>query len=111
MRIFRIHDLSAITFKGCTFRLVAFTCVGACHLNLVGMAFAGLVVRAGRSVAGNLRRLAWNIIRIAGSVIFSLTEAFAAGLVGHSRVPSAHMDVILTAGIILIIRTVDNRTI
>lgn len=85
--------------------------IGARHLDLVRMAFAGLIVGAGRRVAANLRRLAGNVVRIAGPVIFPLTEAFAAGLICHLRVMSAHMDVILAAAVVLIIGTVYNRTV
>ncbi len=75
------------------------------------MALAGLIVSTGSRVAANLRRFAWDIVRIAGSVIFALAEALAAGLVSDPCIVSAHMDIILTAGVILIIRTVNNRTI
>ena len=75
------------------------------------MALAGLVIGTGCRIAADLRRLAGDIIRIAGPVIFPFTEAFAAGLIGHPRVPAAHVNVILAAAIILIIGTVYNRTV
>lgn len=81
------------------------------HPNLFCMAFAGLIVGAGRCVAGNLSRFAWNVICVACPVIFTFTEAFAAGLVSHFRIAAAYTDVILTAGIVLIIGTVNNRTV
>ena len=75
------------------------------------MTFAALVVAAGSRVTGHLRRLAWNIIRIAGTIISALPEAVAACLIGHLRIVSGHMDVVLAAAIVLIIRTIYNRTV
>lgn len=75
------------------------------------MAFAGLIVGAGGGVAGHFRGLAGNLVRVAGAVHSALAEALAAGLVGHLRAAAAHMDVVLAAGIVLIIGTVDNRTV
>ncbi len=75
------------------------------------MAFAGLIVSTGSRVAANLSWFAWDIVCISGSVIFALPEALAAVLVSNPCIVSAHMDIILAAGIILIIRAVNNRTI
>lgn len=87
------------------------TGIGTCHLNLVRMALAGLVVGTGCRITGNLRRLAGNLIRIAGPVIFPLAETVAAGLIGHFRITASYMDVVLAAAVILIIGTVYDGTV
>lgn len=68
-----------------------------------------MVVAAGFRIAGNLGGFAGNAVRIAGAVIFALAEALAAGLIRHLRIFSTHMNVVLAAGIILIVGTVYNR--
>ncbi len=75
------------------------------------MTFAGLVVAAGGRIAGNLRRFARDIVCVAGTVILPLPEAVAAGLVCHLRIAASHMDVVLTAAVVLIVRTVYNGTV
>lgn len=100
-----------LTFERGALSLLTLAGVGTGHLNLLRMAFAGLIVGAGSSIAGHLRGLAGDIVRIAGPVRSALTKALTAGLVRHLRIPASHTDVILAAGIILIIRTVYNRTI
>lgn len=108
---FRQTSLFTVAPEGCAFRLSALTGIGACHLNLLRMALAGLVIGTGRRVAANLRRLAGNVVRIAGPVIFPFTEAFTAGLIRHSGITAAHMDIVLATAVVLIIRTVYNRTV
>ena len=70
------------------------------------MAFAGLVMGTGGCVAGYFRRLAGDIVRVAGPVILPLTEAVTAGLVRYLCVAAAHMDVVFAAAVILIIGTI-----
>ena len=70
-----------------------------------------MVVAAGFRITGNLGGLAGNAVRIAGAVIFALAEALAAGLIRHLRIFPTHMNVVLAAGIILIVGTVYNRTV
>lgn len=98
-------------FEGRAFGLLASACAGTGHLDLLCMAFTGLIMGTGRGIAGDLRRFAGDIVRIAHTVRPSLPEAFTAGLIGHFRIVSAHMDIVLTAGIFLIVSTVDNRTV
>ena len=70
-----------------------------------------MVVAAGFRIAGNLGGFTGNAVRIAGAVVFALAEALAAGLIRHLRIFSTHMNVVLAAGIILIVGTVYNRTV
>ena len=75
------------------------------------MTFAGLIVGTGGRVAGNLRGLAGDIVRVAGSVVSALPEALAAGLVRHLGVPASYPDVVLAAAVVLIVGTVDHGTV
>lgn len=91
--------------------LITFTCVGTAHLDLVRMTFAGLIVGTGCRVAGNFRRLARDIVRIAGPVELALLETLAAGLVRHLRVPASYPNVVLATAVVLIVRTVYHGTV
>ena len=70
-----------------------------------------MIVAAGFRITGNLGGLTGNAVRIAGAVIFALAETLAAGLIHYLRIFPTHMNVVLAAGIILIVGTVYNRTV
>lgn len=87
------------------------TGIRAAHLDLIRMAFAGLIVGTGRRVAGNLRGFMRRTAAAGHPVIFALLKTFAASLICNFCPLSSHMDIVLAAGIFLIEGTVHNRTI
>lgn len=97
--------------KGCTLGILAAAGVASTYAHLISRALTGVVVAAGFRVAGNLGGFAGNAVRIAGAVVFALAEALAAGLIHYLRISAAYMDIVLAAGIILIVGTVYNRTV
>ena len=103
--------LLAFAIEGCTLRILAAAGVASAYAYLISPTFTGMVVAAGFRITGNLGGLAGNAVRIAGAVIFALAEALAAGLIRHLRIFPTHMNVVLAAGIILIVGTVYNRTV
>ena len=66
-----------------------------------------MVVTTALRLARHFRRLARNGIAVGHTVLF-LAETLAAGLVCHFRILSSHMDVVLAAGILFVVRTVYN---
>ena len=108
-----IHTIKLLTFaiEGCTLRILAAAGVASAYAHLISRTLTGMVVAAGFRVAGNLGRLAGNAVRIAGAVVFALAETLAAGLIHYLCIFSTHMNVVLAAGIILIVGTVYNRTV
>ena len=101
----------AFAIESCTLRILAAAGVASAYTHLISRALTGMVVAAGFRITGNLGGFAGNAVRIAGAVIFALAEALAAGLIRHLRIFSTHMNVVLAAGIILIVGTVYNRTV
>ncbi len=108
-----IHTIKLLTFaiKGCTFRVLAAAGIASTYAHLISCALTGVVVAAGFRITGNLGGFAGNAVRIAGAVVFALSEALAAGLVHHPGISAAYMNIVLAAGIILIVGTVYNRTV
>ena len=70
-----------------------------------------MVVAAGFRITGNLGGFAGNAVRIAGAVVFALAKTLSAGFIHYLRIFPTHMNVVLAAGIILIVGTVYNRTV
>ena len=101
----------AFAIEGCTLRILTAAGVASAYTYLISRALKGMVVAAGFRVAGNLGRFAGNAVRIAGAVVFALAETLAAGLIHYLRIFPTHMNVVLAAGIILIVGTVYNRTV
>lgn len=108
-----IHTIKLLAFaiKGSTFGILAAAGVASAYAHLISRALTGVVIAAGFRIAGNLCRLAGNAVRIAGAVIFAFAETLTAGLVHHPGISAAHVDIVLAAGIILIVGTVYNRTV
>ena len=101
----------AFAVECCPLGILATAGVASAYAHLIRRTFTGVVVAAGFCVTGNLSRFAWNAVRIAGAVVFALPEALAAGLIHYLRISAAYMDIVLAAGIILIVGTVYNRTV
>lgn len=108
-----IHTIKLLTFaiEGCTLRILAAAGVASAYAHLISRALTGMIVAAGFRITGNLGGLTGNAVRIAGAVIFALAETLAAGLIHYLRIFPTHMNVVLAAGIILIVGTVYNRTV
>ena len=87
------------------------TGIRTAHLNLVRVAFTGLIIGAGSRVAGNLGRLVRRAAAACHSVVFALLKTFTACLVCDLGALASYMDVVLATGIFLVKGAVYNRTI
>lgn len=101
----------AFAIESCTLRILAAAGVASAYAHLISRTLTGMVVAAGFRITGNLGGFAGNAVRIAGAVVFALAKTLAAGLIHYLRIFSTHMNVVLAAGIILIVGTVYNRTV
>lgn len=97
--------------EGCTLGILTAAGVVSAYAHLICHTFTCMIIGTFFCITGNLGGLAGNAVRIAGPVVFALAETLAAGLIYYLRVFSTYMDIVLAAGIILIVGTVYNRTV
>ena len=78
---------------------------------MLGRTSAVLIKGAVTCLADHLRILGWNLHAALCRAYGPLPEALAAGFAGMLRVIARHLDIVLSAALLLIVETASYRTI